>query len=127
MTSYLFSEDQSAALLLLDQILTKGFDGQYCISGLASHFRNLLMAQNQPTVQLMPVSESVKQKFLQQAKILNPSLLLRALTIANDCDFNYKSSNNKRLSIEVALLQINANYRYMQSKAVRQSREQSTR
>ena len=127
MTSYLFSEDQSAALLLLDQILTKGFDGQYFISGLASHFRNLLMAQNQPTVQLMPVSESVKQKFLQQAKILNPSLLLRALTIANDCDFNYKSSNNKRLSIEVALLQINANFRYMQSKAVRQSREQSTR
>ena len=127
MTAYLFSEDQSAAMLLLDQILNKGFDGQYFISGLASHFRNLLMAQNQPTVQLMPVSESVKQKFLQQAKVINPSLLLRALTIANDCDFNYKSSNNKRLAIEVALLQINANYRYMQSKAVRQSREQSTR
>ena len=127
MTSHLFSEDQSAALLLLDQILNKGFDGQYFISGLASHFRNLLMAQNQPTVQLMPVSESTKQKYLQQAKALNSSLLLRALSIVNDCDFNYKLSNNKRLSIELALMQINANYRYMQSKAVRQSREQSTR
>ena len=127
MTSHLFSEDQSAALLLLDQILNKGFDGQYFISGLASHFRNLLMAQNQPTVQLMPVSESTKQKYLQQAKALNPTLLLRALSIVNDCDFNYKLSNNKRLSIELALMQINANYRYMQSKAVRQSREQSTR
>ena len=127
MTSHLFSEDQSASLLLLDQILNKGFDGQYFISGLASHFRNLLMAQNQPTVQLMPVSESTKQKYLQQAKALNSSLLLRALSIVNDCDFNYKLSNNKRLSIELALMQINANYRYMQSKAVRQSREQSTR
>ena len=127
MTSHLFSEDQSASLLLLDQILNKGFDGQYFISGLASHFRNLLMAQNQPTVQLMPVSESTKQKYLQQAKALNSSLLLRALSIVNDCDFNYKLSNNKRLSIELALMQVNANYRYMQSKAVRQSREQSTR
>ena len=127
MTSHLFSGDQSASLLLLDQILNKGFDGQYFISGLASHFSNLLMAQNQPTVQLMPVSESTKQKYLQQARALNPTLLLRALSIVNDCDFNYKLSNNKRLSIELALMQINANYRYTQSKAVRQSREQSTR
>ena len=127
MTSYLFSTDSSAALLLFDEILNKGFDGQYFISGLASHFRNLLLAQNQPTVQLMPVSESTKQKYLQQAKVLNAGLLLRALSIANDCDFNYKLSNNKRLSIELALMQINANYCYLVSKAVRQSREQSTR
>lgn len=122
MTDYLFSEDSSAALLLFDKILNQGFDGQYFISGLASHFRNLLMSQNQGTVQLMPVSEMIKQKFAKQSLGIDRTLLIRALEIANTCDFNYKLSNNKRLSIELAMMQINANYKYLKNKSVRQSR-----
>ncbi|MBP5711125.1 MAG: DNA polymerase III subunit gamma/tau [Bacteroidales bacterium] len=120
MTDYLFSEDSTAPLLLLEDILAKGFDGQHFISGLAGHFRNLLMAQNPATVSLMEVSDSVKQKFIAQAKNIDKLLLLRSLELSNNCDFNYKASNNKRLSVEICLMQMNANYVYKRS---RQSRE----
>ena len=120
MTDSLFSEDSAAPLLLFEEILSKGFDGQHFISGLAGHFRNLLMAQNPATVNLMEVSDSVKQRFVAQAKNADKMLLLRALELSNGCDFNYKASNNKRLSVEICLMQINANYIYKRS---RQSRE----
>ncbi len=120
MTDFLFSEDSTAPLLLLEDILSKGFDGQHFISGLAGHFRNLLMAQNPATVGLMEVSDSVKQRFIAQTKNIDKLLLLRSLEISNSCDFNYKASNNKRLSVEICLMQINANYVY---KRARQSRE----
>lgn len=127
-TDFLFSEDQTSALLLLDDILSKGFEGQHFIAGLASHFRNLLMAQNQSTVKLMEASDVIRQKYAEQAHDIDKMLLLRALEIANTCDFNYKMSNNKRLSIEISLMQINANYVFLKNKAaaaakVRQSRE----
>lgn len=123
MTDYLFSENKTSALLLFEEILTKGFDGQHFIAGLAGHFRNLLVAQNQSTVQLMEVSDSVKVKFIEQAKKIDSLLLIRALELANNCDFNYKLSNNKRLSVEICLLQINANYIHSIRPTVRQSRE----
>lgn len=120
MTQALFSEDSAAPLLILENVISKGFDAQYFISGLAGHFRNLLMSQNPATVNLMDVSDSVKQKFVEQAKNIDRLLLVRSLELANNCDFNYKLSNNKRLSVEICLLQINANYIY---KRARQSRE----
>lgn len=123
MTDFLFSENQTAALLLFEDILTRGFDGQHFTSGLAGHFRNLLMAQNQSTVHLMEVSDSIKARFVEQSKKIDSMLLLRALELINNCDFNYKLSNNKRLSIEICLLQINANYMHTLRVVVRQSRE----
>lgn len=123
MTDFLFSENQTAALLLFEDILTRGFDGQHFTSGLAGHFRNLLMAQNQNTVHLMEVSDSIKARFVEQSKKIDSMLLLRALELINNCDFNYKLSNNKRLSIEICLLQINANYMHTLRAVVRQSRE----
>lgn len=123
MTDFLFSEDQTSSLLLLDDILNKGFDAQHLIAGLAAHFRNLLMARNHNTIRLMEVSDSVKAKFSEQAKKIDKMLLVRALELANLCDFNYKLSNNKRLSVEICLMQINANYQYKVKAAVRQSRE----
>ncbi len=123
MTDFLFSENQSAALLLFEDILTRGFDGQHFTSGLAGHFRNLLMAQNQNTVHLMEVSDNIKARFIEQSKKIDSMLLLRALELINNCDFNYKLSNNKRLSVEICLLQINANYMHTLRAAVRQSRE----
>jgi len=123
MTDFLFSEDSSAALLLFDDILNRGFDGQHFISGLAAHFRQLLMAQNPATIKLMEVSDAVKQRFFEQAKKADKQLLLRGLELANQCDFNYKLSQNKRLSVEICLMQINGNYVYKLNAGVRQSRE----
>lgn len=116
------SEDVSGALILLDDILAKGFDAQNFISGFASHIRNLLLAQNPGTVQLLQVSDTIKQKLQMQAQKADRMLLTRALELANQCDFNYKMSNNKRLSVELCLMQINANYVYKLRNA-RQSQE----
>jgi len=123
MTDFLFSEDYSAALLLFDDILSNGFDGQHFIAGLAAHFRQLLIAQNSSTIKLMDVSDTIKQRFLEQSKKSDKQLLLRGLELANQCDFNYKLSQNKRLSVEICLMQINGNYIYKQAASVRQSRE----
>jgi len=123
MTGFLFSEDFSAALLLFDDILNNGFDGQHFISGLAAHFRQLLMAQSASTIKLMEVSDAVKQRFFEQTKKADKQLLLRGLELANQCDFNYKLSQNKRLSVEICLMQINGNYIYKLTAGVRQSRE----
>ena len=116
------SDDVSGALILLDEILAKGFDAQHFISGLASHIRNLLLAQNPGTVQLLQMSDAIKARLQQQAQQADRLLLTRALELANQCDFNYKMSNNKRLSVELCLMQINANYVYKRQRA-RQSQE----
>ena len=116
------SEDVSGALLLLDDILAKGFDAQNFINGFATHIRNLLLAQNPGTVQLLQMSDAIKQKLQVQAQKADRMLLTRALELANQCDFNYKMSNNKRLSVELCMMQINANYVYMRHRA-RQSQE----
>lgn len=122
MTDFLFSDNATSALLLLDEVISRGFEAQHFISGLASHFRNLLMAQNQLTIRLMEVSDSIKAKFAEQAQKIDRMLLIRAMELANICDFNYKLSNNKRLSVEICLLQINGNYLHKKN-SVRQSRE----
>ena len=119
-TGHLFSDDAAPALLLLDDILSKGFEAQHFISGLASHFRNLLMAKVPDTVRLVETSESVRSRLQEQARQVDKTLLLRAMELASQCDFNYKMSNNKRLSVELCLLQINANYLF---KKARQSQE----
>lgn len=129
MVDYLMDEDSSKALLLFDEVLSKGFDGQNFIAGLASHFRNLLMAQNSNTVQLMEFSDSVKKRYIEQAQSTDKSLLFRSLELTSACDFNYKSSNNKRLSVEICLMQINTNFVWMKQRKMapvagaRQSRE----
>ncbi len=119
-TDYIFSDDVTPALLLLDDILVKGFDAQNFINGFASHLRNLLMAQNLGTVRLLEASDSIKNQLQEQARRADKTLLIRALELANTCDFNYKASNNKRLSVELCLMQINANYLF---KKARQSQE----
>lgn len=121
-TDYLFGDDFAQALLLFDALMAKGFEAQYFISGLASHFRNLLIAQTPETVTLLETSDSIKQSLIVQTQKINKSLLIRALELANQCDFNYKASNNKRLSVELCLMQINANYLFKRDN-VRQSQE----
>jgi len=128
MVNFLLGDDPSAALLLFDEILSNGFEAQHFISGLAKHFRNLLVAQNPSTVKLMEASDSIKEQYSMQARNVDKTLLLRALELSNECDFNYKTSNNKRLSVELCLMKINANHVFMKHRAaaatkVRQSRE----
>lgn len=129
MVDYLFDVDSSKALLLFDEIISRGFDEQNFIAGLASHFRNLLMAKDPNTVELLEVSSTVKERYKAQSSNADKTLLLRSLELANVCDFNYKASNNKRLSVEICLMQINANYVYLKNRSVamvapvRQSRE----
>ncbi len=105
-TQSLLSEDTSKTLLLFDEILSKGFDGSHFITGLSGHLRNLLVAKDAATLQLLEVSEGIKQRYLQQSQQATPSFLLSAMNIANQCDLNYRLSKNQRLQVELALLKI---------------------
>lgn len=102
----LMSEDVSGALLLFDEILSKGFDGNHFIIGLASHLRNLLVGKDPATLHLLEVSEGIKQKYLAQSQQAEASFLVSALNIANHCDLNYRTSKNQRLQVELALIKI---------------------
>lgn len=102
----LLTQNHSQPLILLDEVLRKGFDGHNFIVGLSEHFRNLLVSQDARTVQLMEVPDSVRKKYAQQAQVSAPSLLLSWLNIANQCDINYKASKNQRLSVELALMKM---------------------
>ena len=102
----LLTENHTQPLLLLDEILRKGFDGQNFIVGLSEHLRNLLVSQDSRTVKLMEVPEVIKTKYADQAATTSPSLLLTWLNIANVCDINYKMSKNQRLSVELALMKM---------------------
>lgn len=102
----MLKEDGAVALLVFDQILTQGFDGGHFIAGLSSHFRNLLVGKDAGTIQLMEVSENIRQRYLQQSQQMDVGLLLSALNIANQCEINYRTSKNQRLQVELALLKM---------------------
>jgi DNA polymerase-3 subunit gamma/tau len=105
-TDGLLAESATEPILLLDEILRKGFDGHNFISGLSEHFRNLLVSQDARTISLMEVPEATKQKYQSQARASSPSLLLSWLTISNQCDIHFKASKNQRLSVELALMKM---------------------
>lgn len=102
----LYSQNHTQPIILFDEVLRKGFDGHNFIVGLAEHFRSLLISQDTRTVQLIEVPETVKKKYLEQAQIASPALLLTWLNIASQCDINYKNSKNQRLLVELALLKM---------------------
>jgi len=106
LTSYLTAANVSDTLLLFDEILNNGFDGNNFINGLASHFRNLLVGKDATTIRLLEVSENIKQKYLEQCRQTELSFLLTALNLANSCDLNYKNSKNQRLQVELALIKM---------------------
>ena len=106
LTSYLTNAEVSQTLLLFDEILNNGFDGNNFINGLATHFRNLLVGKDAATIKLLEVSENIKQKYLDQCRQTELSFLLTALNLANTCDLNYKNSKNQRLQVELALIKM---------------------
>lgn len=96
----------SQMLLLLDNILGKGFDGGNMIQGLAQHVRNVMMAKDTQTLPLLETSEEQKAKYVEQAKKAPTPFLYKALQLMNNCDVQYRQSSNKRLLVELTLIQI---------------------
>jgi len=98
----------SDLLLLINEIIYKGFDPAEFITGFGEHLRNLLVCQVPATVKLMQVSSDLHSRYLEQAKACQPDFLIKALEVNTQADLNYKESSNKRLTVELALLQIAA-------------------
>ena len=96
----------SEVMVLLNDILNKGFDGGLLIQGLAKHVRNVLMAKDPPTLPLLEVSEQARQRFTEQAQRADARFLYGALKVMNQCDINYRQSSNKRLLVELTLIEI---------------------
>ena len=96
----------SAVMLTLNEILSKGFAANHFISGFASHLRDLLVSRDAQTLPLLEVSETVRTRYSEQAAKCRPQFLYRALRFCNDCDLNYRTSSNKRLLVELTLIQV---------------------
>ncbi len=107
-TEYLISNDISSLFIIFNKIINNGFDGQHFINGLSEHLRTLLLCQNKETVSLFSVNKSLQEKYLQQAELMNIKFLVNALKLTNTCDLQYKASNNKRLLVEICLMQISS-------------------
>src|ERR1051326_5006366 len=105
-TDALLEKNTSYSLLLFNEILNKGFDGHNFINGLAEHFRNLLVCKDEITLQLIEVSASIRERYKTQSKKTEPNFLLKGLEILGKADFQYKSSRNQRLLVELTLLQL---------------------
>ncbi len=93
-------------MVLLNDIINKGFDGGLLIQGLAKHVRNVMMAKDPQTLVLLEVSEQARQRYLQQAQKAPMPFLYNALRVMNQCDINYKQSSNKRLLVELTLIEV---------------------
>ena len=96
----------SDMMLLLNSILEKGFNGSNLISGLAEHVRNVMMAKDESTISLLETSKQQKEKFKNQAKNCPQTFLYKALEIMNQCDIHYRESSNKRLLVELTLIEV---------------------
>lgn len=93
-------------LVLFNKTLSLGFDGHHFITGLASHFRDLMVCQHPDTLDLLEVGEDVKQQYQDQSKKASKEFLLKAIDMANDCDLKYKTSKNQRLLVELTLMKL---------------------
>jgi DNA polymerase-3 subunit gamma/tau len=105
-TNLLIDNQIPQILIAYNHVLDRGFDGHHFISGLASHFRDLLVAKDPATVALLEVGDTAKKQYLKQAEKADLRFLLQAIDLANDCDLKYKSSKNQRLLVELSLLKI---------------------
>ena len=93
-------------MLLLNGVMEKGFDGGHFITGLASHVRNVLMAADESTLKLIETSDALRQRYAEQAKKCPVKFLYSALKILNECDVKYRQSTNKRLLVELTLIEV---------------------
>jgi DNA polymerase-3 subunit gamma/tau len=106
LTEQILQANIGGCLLLLNEILSKGFDGQHIITGFASFFRDVLVCRDPQTIVLFEVGDAVKEKYLQLAQQCPENFLYRALDLSNECDLNYRVSRNKRLLLELLLIRL---------------------
>ncbi|MBJ2175200.1 DNA polymerase III subunit gamma/tau [Aureibaculum sp. A20] len=105
-TDLILENNIPQVLIAFNEILAQGFEGHHFIAGLASHYRDLLVAKDSITIPLLEVGESTKKQYDEQSKKCEISFLLKGIDLANDCDLKYKSSKNQRLLVELTLMQL---------------------
>ncbi|MBU3838228.1 MAG: DNA polymerase III subunit gamma/tau [Candidatus Phocaeicola faecigallinarum] len=106
LTDYILENKVSECMLLFNEVLKKGFDGNHFITGLSSHFRDLLVSRDEQTLQLLEVGASIRERYKAQAQKCEQKFLYKAMKLCNDCDLNYRQSKNKRLLVELTLIQL---------------------
>jgi len=106
LTDNFISGNIAQSLMLFNEILSKGFEAQYFIIGLSSHFRDLLVCKDETTLQLLEVGKAIAERYRNQASKLSADFIYKALEISNQCDLNYRLSHNKRLLVELTLVKI---------------------
>ena len=106
LTEAILSSNIRASLMLLNEILGKGFEGQNIITGLTAHFRDLLVCKDESTLALFEIGASIRERYKEMAQRCDDAFLFKAMELANQCDLNYRLSRNKRLLLELTLIQL---------------------
>ena len=105
-TDLILNNEIPALLLQFNAILSRGFEGQHFIAGIASHFRDLFVAKSTQTLELLEVGDDTKEKYKEQSEKTTTAFLKEAIYLANDCDLKYKTSRNQRLLVELCLMKL---------------------
>ena len=105
-TDLILDNNLSESLIIFNEVLENGFDGHHFITGLSSHYRDLMVCKDTDTIELLEVGSNIKQKYLKQSENCNLPFLLKALEISNTTDLSYRGSKNKRLQVELALMKM---------------------
>ena len=106
LTDYILEGNVSQALLLFNDILSKGFEGSIFVEGIASHMRDLLVNGDALTAPLFEGSDELRKRYIEQAARCTPKQIFRAIKLCNNCELNYKASRNKRLLVELTLIEL---------------------
>lgn len=106
LTDMALSMEVSQALLLIDEVLRKGFDAAHFVAGYMQHLRDLLVSKDAATVQLLETSDSIRERYAAQANQTPAAWIFRALEVMNECDINYRTARNKRLTVELSLIRL---------------------
>lgn len=106
LTDHFLRNETPQCLLLFNEIVGKGFEGSHFVNGLASHLRDLLVSRDAVTLPLLEVSDDIRVRYQEQAQRCQPRFLYRAIKLCSDCDLNYRVSKNKRLLVEITLIQL---------------------
>lgn len=105
-TDAFLKNDLSECLLIFNEIIDKGFDGHHFINGLSEHFRNLLVCRDEATLNLLEVGATIRESYKEQTQKCSQQFLFTALEISNKCDVSYRLSKNKRLHVELSLIEL---------------------
>ena len=106
LTDFILEGKTSQCLLLFNEILNKGFEGNIFIEGAASHFRDLLVNSDEATAELFEGSEELRKRYMEQARRCTPKTLFKGIRLCSNCSLNYRTSRNKRLHVELAIIEL---------------------